>query len=214
MSTNQPRRPETSRPSPRHAEAADSTSLPIIDLGQEGVVDLGEFHLQGDGSAIPLADLPEPPSGQSLTSWTEVIRRQRAAQAAAQAAEAVEVDAPSDKDLLVRVNVNEAPRSSGVNGKRPGDTSEIRPADLPVFTPPLATPASESEIELDRLTPGDSPSGSEVGFDILYPPPDAGGVMRFEQPGSSTSRASQSPDADQSAIGASISGVELGVASQ
>ena len=214
MSTNEPRRAEDSKPIPRKADAADSASLPTIDLGQEGIVDLGEFHLQGDGSAIPLADLPEPPSGQSLTSWTEVIRRQRAAQAAAQAAEAVEVDAPSDKDLLERVDVNETPAANGVRAKRPGDTSEIRPADLPVYAPPLATPASESDIELDRLTPGVSPSGSEVGFDILYPPSDAGGVMRFAAPESLANDGAKASDDEQIPIGAGsgvgMSGVDLG----
>ena len=111
MSNKDPKRPDESpRDKPRH-RITDSGSLPMVDVGQEGMVDIGELQLQSNGSAIPLADLPEPPSGQSLTSWTEVIRRQRAAQAAAQAGDSVRVDAPSDKDLLTRVVVRGRPEA-------------------------------------------------------------------------------------------------------
>jgi hypothetical protein len=210
MSTKEPRRPDDqSVPRPR-SEAADSASLPTINLDEEGMVDIGDFHLQGDGSAIPLANLPEPPSGQSLTTWTEVIRRQRAAQAATQAAEAVEVDAPSDKDLLDRVNVvNQSPAGKP---KQSGDTSEIRPKDLPVYTVPLAT-ASESDIDIGRLTPAGTVDGSEVGFDILSPPSDAGGAIlrAASAPAPAEPADDEIPIATTPAAG--MSGVDLGASS-
>jgi hypothetical protein len=210
MSTKEPRRPDDpSAPRPR-SESADSASLPTINLDEEGMVDIGDFHLQGDGSAIPLANLPEPPSGQSLTTWTEVIRRQRAAQAASQAAEAVEVDAPSDKDLLNRVNVvNEAPDGKP---KQSGDTSEIRPKDLPVYTVPLAT-ASESDIDIGRLTPGGTVGGSEVGFDILSPPSDAGGAIKRAAKESMPAELADDEIPMATTPAAGMSGVDLGASS-
>jgi len=143
------------------------TSLPVVDLPSEGDIDLGSLQSRS-GEDIPLASLPEPPSGQSLTSWTEVIRRQRATAQAGQASAAdFKVDAPSDKDILIRFD-EVLPR------RRTGDTSEILPGDLPVFTAP--TGRSESDIDLGRDTLGGT-GESEVKFDILYPPSDAAGAM-------------------------------------
>jgi hypothetical protein len=217
MSTKDPRKNDEKKPQP-----IDATSLPVIDLGQEGMVDLGELSMDQDGSAVPLAQLPEPPSGQSLTSWTEVIRRQRAAQAEVLSAEAVEVDAPSDKDLLGRVDVSDLGTPGEARSKGTGDTSEIRQADLPVYTAPLAR-ASESDIDIGQPSPG-ATGGSEVGFDILYPPSDAGGAMPLPSSGVQLAAADLQPPAafpvsdDELPIatvpasGAGMSGVDLGAA--
>src|SRR3954454_16307443 len=94
-------------------EQPTPTSLPEIDVGSEGTVDLGDLPFSDDASAIALAQLPEPPSGQSLTSWTEVIRRQRAATEGAPQ-HPVSVDAPSDKDILLNVPATE--RSGPLSG--------------------------------------------------------------------------------------------------
>jgi hypothetical protein len=151
----------------------------MIDLGSEGTVDLGDLPISDDASAIALAQLPEPPSGQSLTSWTDVIRRQRAAQNAdpaaspPPAAQPVEVDAASDKDLLELLLSGEGSGAMARVGlPRSGDTSEIPQAEIPVYKPA----PSESDIDLGRPVPN-ATAGSEVGFDIQYPPSDAGGVM-------------------------------------
>src|SRR5262245_10689328 len=69
----------------------NNTSLPVFDLPSEGEIDLGA--LQASDDVVNLDMLPEAPSGQSLTSWTAIIRRQQEAQAAA--AEGIRVDAPS-----------------------------------------------------------------------------------------------------------------------
>ncbi|HKB04968.1 MAG TPA: hypothetical protein VKD90_22285 [Gemmataceae bacterium] len=210
MSPNDPRKPNDSTPTvpiPPLAEAADSGmdlggaqpqsgtgSDPELALGgrpQEigSAVDLGAFRPPVAGSGdIPLADLANPPSGQSLTSWTEVIRRQREAleSGADSGRTPVRVDSPSDKDLLAKLAEvparGEAP-SSAMFGKK-GDTSEIPEGELPVYPPPPEAGAVErpsaSDIDLGRLWPSPGSSqveGSEVGFDILYPPSDAGGAM-------------------------------------
>jgi len=157
---------------PPAAPIPDSQSgqnpLPMFDLPSEGDIDLGSLQSRAD-EEIPLAALPESPSGQSLTSWTEVIRRQRAAAQAGQASNAdVRVDAPSDKDILIRFD-DPPPRP-----RKTGDTSEILPGDLPVFTAPSGR--SESDIDLGRAGLGGT-GESEVKFDILYPPSDAAGAM-------------------------------------
>jgi len=172
MATNDPRKPDDRTPTDPKRRAKKPG-----EPGADDRVDLGDLPPGGD-SGIPLASLPEPPSGQSLTTWTEVIRRQRAAQDAARAEQPYEVDSASDKDLLNRLveaeRRGEAP--SGVGGaKRPGDTSEIPEASLPIFPAP---PKSESEIDLGPSpSSGPATGGSEVRFDILYPPSDAGGAM-------------------------------------
>jgi hypothetical protein len=146
----------------------EQTSLPYFDVPSEGDIDLGALQSSKVDEEIPLASLPEPPSGQSLTSWTEVIRRQRAvAQAGRASAGEVRVDAPSDKDILIKFDEIKLPR-------RTGDTSEILPGDLPVFTGP--TGRSESDIDLGLIKAGGT-GESEVKFDILFPPSDAAGVM-------------------------------------
>jgi len=170
MATNDPRPSENG---PNKKKPGTNPKNPDA----EGFVDLSELPPGGD-SAIPLAQLPDPPSGQSLATWTEVIRRQRAAREAAPPEQPYQVDAASDKDLLNRLveaeTRGEAPSGVG-GGKRPGDTSEIPESKLPLFSP---QPKSESEIDLGP-TPGTGPAtgGSEVRFDILYPPSDAGGAM-------------------------------------
>lgn len=170
MSPSDPHKPDDHYPPA--AEPVDD-DLPTEILGPDAVIDLGDLATADDGGSgsIPLANLPDPPSGQSLTSWTEVIRRQRAASGSVPPKPAAPVvDAPSDHDLLSRMD----------DESRPGDTSEIRPGDLPVVGG-----HSASEIDLGRLSgpgPGGPASSSEVGFDILYPPSDAGGAMRAPPP--------------------------------
>ena len=160
-----PTDPSADKPVPD--SQSGETSLPVVDLPSEGDIDLGSLQSRA-GDEIPLASLPEPPSGQSLTSWTEVIRRQRAVAQAGQASAAdVRVDAPSDKDILIRFD-DVLPR------RRTGDTSEILPGELPVFTAPSGR--SESDIDLGRGGLGGT-GESEVKFDILYPPSDAAGAM-------------------------------------
>ncbi|HJZ89277.1 MAG TPA: hypothetical protein VKE40_00295, partial [Gemmataceae bacterium] len=217
MSHNDPHKPDDSSPTvpvPPLAEAADSgmnlgagmdpnsgpgsdSSLRLDENPPATVgsaVDLGGFQAPSAGSeSIPLANLPDgtnPPSAQSLTSWTDVIRRQRAAMEAGGSASGiqppVQMDAPSDKDLLVKLAEvparGEAP-SSALFAKT-ADTSEIPEGQLPVYPPPPEAAAAErpsaAEIDLGRLYPspgGSNVEGSEVGFDILYPPSDAGGAM-------------------------------------
>jgi chemotaxis protein histidine kinase CheA len=218
MSHTDPHKPDDSSPTvpvPPLAEAADSGMNlgagmdPKADPGSDSnlqlgetppatvgsAVDLGGFQAPSAGSdSIRVANLPDdanPPSAQSLTSWTDVIRRQRAALEAGGSDSGIQppvrMDAPSDKDLLARLAEipakGETP-SSAFFGKT-ADTSEIPEADLPVYSPPPeAGPAAErpsaAEIDLGRLYPspgGSNVEGSEVGFDILYPPSDAGGAM-------------------------------------
>ncbi|HVK12360.1 MAG TPA: hypothetical protein VM597_26645, partial [Gemmataceae bacterium] len=162
MSPSDPRDPD--RLTPPAAEPVDDDAQPE-QMNPDGVIDLGDLASLDDGGSmsIPLANLPDPPSGQSMTSWTEVIRRQRAAaEAAPKAAEPV-VDAPSDRDLLGRINE--------------GDTSEIPAGEIPVVNP-----RSASEIDLGSspwpVAGADPTSGSEVGFEVMAPPSDAGGAMR------------------------------------
>jgi hypothetical protein len=156
MSPSDPRDPDDRNP-PAAEPVEDDVQTEI--LGPDGVIDLGDLASVDDGGSmsIPLANLPDPPSGQSLTSWTEVIRRQRAAsETAPKAAEPV-VDAPSDNDLRSRM----------------ADEPETRP---------VVNPRSASEIDLGSSpwgTPGSGPtSSSEVGFPVMAPPSDAAGSMR------------------------------------
>ena len=175
MATNDPRKPDDAT-DPKRRNKKPGTP------GADDHVDLGDLPPGGD-SGIPLASLPEPPSGQSLTTWTEVIRRQRAAQDAARAEQPYQVDSASDKDLLNRLveaeQRGETPSGVG-GGKRPGDTSEIPEGALPIYP----APKSESEIDLGPSHPtGPATGGSEVRFDILYPPSDAGGAMPLPSAG-------------------------------
>jgi hypothetical protein len=207
--------PKASEPGSPPGDAASPASsfgsLPGVDVGLEGIVDIGEFRSQ-DSGIFPPQPLPEPPSGQSLTSWTEVIRRQRAAQESAIEAEPVQVDAPSDKDILSAFTENKT-------GKKSGDTSEILSSEMPVFTAPGPRP-SESDIDLGQAVPGlATGAGSEVGFDILFPPSDAGGAMPIpgEPPLSAVDfRPPLATAVDEESIpfataaGSGISGVDLG----
>lgn len=121
----------------------DPTSLPVIDLGNEGVVDLDDLPPADD--EVPLAQFLEPPSGQSLTSWTEVIRRQRAA--ARGPAGPVRVDAPSDKDILTRV-------ASG-----PGHPAGSSESDIDLDRP-AAAGTGESAVKFDVLFPPEDAAGA------------------------------------------------------
>jgi hypothetical protein len=166
-----PTDPNSGKPPEKHS---DQHSLPVFDLPSEGEIDLGVLQ-PTDDDVVSLA-LPEPPSGQSLTSWTEIIRRQQIA-GTANGADAVKVDAPSDRDLLARLDALAPPAKSP-----PGDTSEIPEAQLPIYAPP-ALPTGHSESDID-LGPGLAPAGhrtgeSEIKFDIMYPPSDAAGAMPF-----------------------------------
>src|SRR5262245_6530142 len=168
MSHTDPHKPDDSSPTvpvPPLAEAADSgmnlgAPPPTAGQGSDSnlllgesppatvgsAVDLGGFHSpSADTDSVPVADLPEgtnPPSAQSLTSWTDVIRRQRAAMEAGGSDSTIQppvrMDAPSDKDLLVKLAEvpakGEAP-SSAFFGKT-ADTSEIPEGQLPVYPPP------------------------------------------------------------------------------
>src|SRR5262245_9679361 len=164
-----PTDPNTGKTPEKHS---DLHSLPEFDLPSEGEIDLGVLQTTDD-DVVSLA-LPEPPSGQSLTSWTEIIRRQQLA-GTASGVPVVKVDAPSDRDLLARLDAL-APSAKAP----PGDTSEIPEAQLPIFVPPaLPTGHSESDIDLgaELAQAGPRTGESEIRFDILYPPSDAAGAM-------------------------------------
>lgn len=208
MAAHDPRKPQPTN--------SDQPFLPEVDLGDEGVIDLGELDLSSEGSSIPLAELPELPSGQSLTSWTEVIRRQRAAQEEVKVAKAVEVDAESDKDLLNHFTHTADVVESPSDAKRSGDTSEIPQNEIPVFT---SAPPSESDMDLNSSPISLGTTGSEIGFDIFFPPSDAGGAMPIPKPTVSDvnfrSQAAQATeDEEEIPFGltpsAGMSGVDLG----
>jgi hypothetical protein len=119
-------------------------------------------------SKVPLGSPPsaESPSGQSLSTWSEVIRRQRAAVEAAAGTqtplEPVKVDAPSDRDLLGKIQSENGEISGITKPSEPAgiDTSEISTSNLQIFTPPLATPASTPDFTLPPLS--DPHEGSSV----------------------------------------------------
>ncbi|WP_020470988.1 tetratricopeptide repeat protein [Zavarzinella formosa] len=194
-STDPKKTPESDPARPPMAEAADIFA--ISEEGGEAFVDYGNvapIH-EGASGVIPLDELPNPPSGQSLTSWTEVIRRQRAV-AEAEAVptplpnpSSVRVDAPSDKDLLSHLLEVDAARTSTGNssaiplaGPLPAtasDTAEIPEADLPM----VAEAAEAVDDGFDDLSPEmtgiNSPSGgSQVHFGVMSPTGDTGGVHR------------------------------------
>ncbi|MBO0700675.1 MAG: hypothetical protein J2P46_19925 [Zavarzinella sp.] len=179
MSTNDPKKPADSNPGglPK-AKNEEGDSLSEFDLSHEGLVEFGELPPSEEASRVALAQLPEPPSGQSLTTWTEVIRQQRAAQAEAAPDQPVTVDAPSDKDLLTRLGDADARESpSSTSGfRRTADTDELGSGELPVYSPPPAG-MEGSAVDLGRALAGRAAGGSEVRFDILYPPSDAGGAI-------------------------------------
>jgi hypothetical protein len=179
MSANDPKKPSDSNPGglPK-AQNLEGDSLSEFDLSHEGLVEFGELPPSEEASRVALAQLPEPPSGQSLTTWTEVIRQQRAAQGQAPAGEQVKVDAPSDKDLLSRLGEAEAKElpSSTSGLRRTADTDELGSGELPVYAPPPAG-TEGSAVDLGRALAGRAAGGSEVRFDILYPPSDAGGAI-------------------------------------
>lgn len=155
-STDPNKKPKSTPELPPHAELVE----PVIneDSG-EAFVDFGTvapIH-EGASGVVPLDELPVEVSDQSMTSWTEVIRRQRAAEAAVEptplpVAEAVRVDSPSDRDLLAKDVFSETDRPStggsskiplaGIVNAQELDTHEIPEADLPVVVP-QATEASD-----------------------------------------------------------------------
>src|SRR5438309_11025878 len=98
MSASDPRRPADPNHPPTPSQAV---SLPEVDFGAEGVIDVGE--LKADNEVVDFNALPEPPSGQSLTSWTAVIKRKQLEADGVHAPQPVKVDAPSDRDLLDRL---------------------------------------------------------------------------------------------------------------
>jgi hypothetical protein len=159
--------PSTTDPKSDHGESDSplrrTTSLPSFDLPSEGEIDLGA--LEASDGVVNLDALPEAPSGHSLTSWTAIIRRQQQ-EAHANGADAIKVDAPSDRDLLAKVDAPPAPPPAA-----PGDV-------------PLALPTGHSESDIDLglgragIPTGPATGGeSAVKFDVLFPPSDAGGAM-------------------------------------
>src|SRR5687767_6804441 len=169
MSAKDPRRLDPKLPAT--PLPADSEPLAEIELGNEGAIEFNELPPSQEASKVALAQLPDPPSGQSLTTWTEVIRRQRAAQDESGSGK-MQVDAPSDKDLLTRLAGDAAARAGK---KQPGDTSEILPSEMPIFgqAPASTDSGGGSAIDLGKALAGRAAGGSEVRFDILYPPSDA-----------------------------------------
>ena len=183
MATNDPKKPTDKKPVP------PSYDIPVAEeVGGEAFIDFGgvaNIH-EGASGVIPIADLPDPPSGQSLTSWTEVIRRQRSANVspskAAAEADSFQFDSPSDLDLIGQLQSKE---------NKPTDEIPIselpvayEESDLPVYEdipPPMASPAN-SGFDLAELLPpmpimGPASGGSEIRFEIQSPPSDAGGMM-------------------------------------
>ena len=79
MASNDPnKKPESA---PDQLPKADAVELPLNEEAGEAFIDFGTvapIH-EGASGVIPLDELPSEISDQSLTSWTEVIRRQRAA---------------------------------------------------------------------------------------------------------------------------------------
>ena len=151
------------------SDSKADTSLPVFNLASEGEIDLGAIHASDD--MVNLDALPELPSGQSLTSWTAIIRRQQAAQARP-AATGTQGGRPVRPGPAVPGGRRGPP--AGRAPRRPGDTSDDPPGPAPVFAPALPAGYSESDIDLG---PGSVAGESQVKFDIPYPPSDAGGAM-------------------------------------
>ena len=155
MPANDPKNPADAKPDiPPPAEQQKGDSLSEFDLSYEGQVEFGELPPSEEASRVALAQLPEPPSGQSLTTWTEVIRRQRAAQESKDEPDGpqpVTVDAPSDKDLLTRLSEAEAKEApSGAGSGQPGSTSRIFGA--PQFGPGGSADVQQgSDVDLGRI---------------------------------------------------------------
>src|SRR5919197_4985417 len=105
MSANDPKKPDESKPAgdlPK-AQNLEGDSLSEFDLSHEGLVEFGDLPVGDEASRVALAQLPEPPSAQSMTTWTEVIRQQRAAQGQSPSGAPMKVDAPSDKEQIARL---------------------------------------------------------------------------------------------------------------
>jgi len=194
MATDDPNTPKDSTEEARIPTAIppmlEETDLNVGEHADDALVDFSDVAPLTDGASgvIPLAELPEPASGQSLTSWTEIIRRQReTAPADAEGnyipeATPVEVDAPSDAHLLKMVGNTD---SSVLYGQGESDvlsdlplpeTSEIPQADLPVFGEEPSDSAADLACFLPPLPLGLAGS-SAVQFDVTTPPADAGGAM-------------------------------------
>src|SRR4051812_36606960 len=103
MPNNDPNLPNEPNPFLPKSDVNDSAKRESDSKEEDSSVDFSEVAPLDDGASgfIPLADLPEAPSAQSLTSWTEIIRRQReqsqaeADSNAIPATEPVKIDAPS-----------------------------------------------------------------------------------------------------------------------
>lgn len=196
MAANDPKKkPNPNNVNPPLADAADA--FLISESGGEAFVDFGTvapIH-EGASGVIPLDELPEPPSSQSLTSWTEVIRRQRAAAEAEvaptpiPAGTPVAVDSPSDRDLLSHLMNLDANRvSTGFSStdpvsRHPAATTEIPEADIPMVVSAdefikRSDPADDIRQLLEAEPPTGTPSGgSQIRFEILTPPSDAAAII-------------------------------------
>ena len=174
---------------PPLAEAAEypGADEPYVDFGS-----VADIH-EGASGIIPLADLPDPASSQSLTSWTAVIRAQRDAMKAGTGLEPV-VDSPSDHDMILHVSgegqstdiVDVLPMvdlDAALEGTQP-----LPEGDLVIFASDDAERAGSppsSAIDFERMMPrasnrrpdSSSGAGSQIRFDVLQPPSDAGGVI-------------------------------------
>ena len=144
-------------------------SLPEINVGTDGAIDLGD--LKAADEAVDFAALPEPPSGQSLTSWTAVIRRQQAAADAAGAGGPVKVDAPSDKDLL---------RAAGCPGRQPATRTRSRRPTCRCSSPRPGGASRTSTWAGWPWAPGRASRRSSSTS--CFPPSDAGGAMPAPEP--------------------------------
>lgn len=164
---------------------AEIPQAEAIDLDDEGV-DFGATASAHEGASaiIPLDRLPET-TGESITSWTEIIRRQRAAAEAAQNPVGeipVSVDAPSDQDILKRL-LEDQPDDLQLDGEG-RDTDQLPQSAIPMATSE-DLPTSEGELSLEDILPplpaeGPLTGGSEVRFDSHLPPSDAAGVYQKE----------------------------------
>ena len=172
------------------AESVDH--IPVNEETGEAFIDFGTvapIH-EGASGVVPLDELPADMSSQSLTSWTEVIRRQRAAAEEALPATPipdalpVRVDSPSDRDLLGQDvfnqnlpptgNSSRIPLASKVAGEP--DTQEIPEADLPVIAAEASEATDHGKAQIGGplpTSPSPSNTSSDVWSNAKQLPPDA-----------------------------------------
>jgi hypothetical protein len=178
---NEPKKPDPRKP----VVIPDAFEIPEAEeIGGEAFVDFGgvaSIH-EGASGVIPIADLPDPPSGQSLTSWTEVIRRQRATHdpKAKSPPEALAVDSPSDKYLIDQIMPGEDSNTDEIQVAAISELPESQADFLLPPIEPLGTNGKFAAVDFSELLPPTgqtSGGGSEVRFEIGNPPSDAGGIM-------------------------------------